>query len=138
MERRPPDLSKADISSIAAIVTPILSRLVDEALNQRLPPLPIINSTANIAQEAPSATPKSPSPPAPVAPTAPSLKPEDVGLFHPWDNTMNEAVIVMEGKHMVYKDVFAFTDRLKQLAIDDYDKAQICRLWTKCLRGDAL
>jgi hypothetical protein len=141
MERRPPDLSEADISSIAAMVTPILSRLVDEALNRRLPPLPIINSTANIAREAPSATPESPSPPAPYAPIAPttlSVKPEDIGLFHPWDDTINEAVIVTEGKHTIYKDVFTFTDRLKQLAVDDYNEAQICRLWTKCLRGDAL
>jgi hypothetical protein len=83
MERRPLDLSKADISLITAIVTPILSRLVNKALNQQLPPLLIINSTANIAQEALSATPKSPSPPAPVAPTIPSLKPKDVSLFHP-------------------------------------------------------
>jgi hypothetical protein len=141
MERRPPDLSEADISSIAAMVTPILSRLVDEALSRRLPPLPIINSTMNTAQGAPSAEPETP-PPAPpdsYAPaTLPPLKPEDVGLFHPWDDTMNEAVIVTEGKHTIYKDVFAFTDRLKQLAIDDYNEARICRLWTKCLRGDAL
>jgi hypothetical protein len=88
--------------------------------------IPIINSTANIAQEALSATPKSPSPPAPhalVIPTPPSVKPEDISLFHPWDDTMNKAVIVIEGKHIVYKDVFIFTDQLKQLAVNNYNKA---------------
>jgi hypothetical protein len=118
-------------SGLTAADIHIIVQIVHQVLDERMTnnnTIPIVNSTANIAREAPSASaePASPSPPAPyapVTPTLPSWKPKDVGLFHPWDDTINEAVIVTEGKHTIYKDVFAFTDRLKQLAIDDYDKA---------------
>jgi hypothetical protein len=114
----------------------LIVQIINDTITARMGIIPIVNSTANIAPQdtrnassAPSAEPASPpaaplaAPYAPVAPMLPTLKPEDISLFEPTDNT--EEVMATEGKYIIYKDVFTFTDRLKQLAVDDYNEARI-------------
>ena len=62
------------------------------------------------------------------------LKPEDVGYFDP--EVEADGGITTVGKHIFYKDVYAFADRLRDLAaIKGLEKVQ--EVWTTCLRGTA-
>ncbi|KAG6997636.1 hypothetical protein G7Y79_00039g075980 [Physcia stellaris] len=69
----------------------------------------------------------------------PKLKAEDVGFFDPEEQEEDKpfTTIVHSGKHVFYKDVYVFVERLQDMA-KQYDEKTIEDLVTGCLRGDAL
>ncbi|KAK2034141.1 hypothetical protein LX32DRAFT_441932 [Colletotrichum zoysiae] len=90
-----------------------------------------INDANNQNQQANrESTPRDNSRPAP-------LRSADVGLFHPEAKDPNHLGMVSDGKLTVYTDVYAFTDRLTDLAASRGDAA-IREIWTQCLQGSAL
>ena len=69
----------------------------------------------------------------------PKLKTEDVGFFDPEEQEEDKpfTTIVHSGKHVFYKDVYVFVERLQDMA-KQYDEKTIENLVSECLRGDAL
>lgn len=78
-----------------------------------------------------------PAPAANAGNNAMILKPADVGLFNPEAKDPQHLGMVSDGKMTVYTDVWAFTDRLKDLAATKDDN-QVRSVWTQCLQGTAL
>lgn len=82
-----------------------------------------------------------PAPPSFATPSpAPKLRAEGIGYFDPEyqeEGKKNDTPIINAGKHVFYKDVFVFTERLKDLAKQHGDET-IERLITSCLRGTVL
>ena len=80
-----------------------------------------------------------------VASATPKLRPEDVGFFDPdyqekdkkTVNHLAPAPVVSADKHVFYRDVYAFTDRLLDLAKQHGNEA-IENVITACFRGTAL
>jgi hypothetical protein len=68
-----------------------------------------------------------------------TLKSEEVGLFNPdvEDSTDLNAGITTVGRHTVYKDVFAFTDRLTHLS-KVRSEGKLWEIFPTLLRGSAL
>ena len=67
------------------------------------------------------------------------LRAEEVGYFDPEyqqeQGTMNRPV-VNAGKHVFYKNIYVFTDRLKDLTVQRRDEVK--KVITSCFRGSAL
>jgi len=62
------------------------------------------------------------------------LKVEDIGLFDPSASiTFLPEASTVEGKYTIHRDVFSFTDALRQ-----WPEAAKNLFWKKCLRGAAL
>ena len=62
------------------------------------------------------------------------LKPEDVGWFNP--EAPGEGDIVADGKYTIYKDVFAFTERLADMCAH-YGEEETRKVIYACLKGSA-
>ncbi|KAK1963004.1 hypothetical protein LY78DRAFT_585581, partial [Colletotrichum sublineola] len=78
-----------------------------------------------------------PVPPA-AADTRPApLRSTDVGIFNPEAKDPTHLGMVNDGKLTVYTDIYAFTDRLNDLAASRGD-APVREVWTQCLQGSAL
>jgi hypothetical protein len=86
-------------------------------------------------------------PPAPAPAVTPAIEPpftksipfraDEVGYFDPdLDETQGEGDMVTIGKDLWFRDVFLFTDRLKDVAVTKADAVR--GNWTSCLRGTAL
>ena len=79
---------------------------------------------------------------APVASTTPKLRSEDVDFFDPdyqeedkkTVNHLAPAPVVSAGKHVFYRDVYAFTDRLLDL-VKQHGNEAIENVITACFRG---
>ena len=84
--------------------------------------------------------PTMPSPPATAAvaaadPTQREWKAEEVGFFDPGYEDSNDSPIVTVGRHSLYRDVYAFVDRLKDLAKQRHvDKLRT--VLPECFRGE--
>lgn len=68
------------------------------------------------------------------------LRAEEVGYFDPeyqQEQGTTNGPIVNAGKHVFYKDVYVFTDRLKDLAVQ-YGETNIKAVMTACFRGSVL
>ena len=68
------------------------------------------------------------------------LRAEDVGYFDPeyqLEQGISNSPIINAGKHVFYKDVYFFTDRLKDLAVQR-GEADVKVVMTTCFRGSAL
>ena len=63
------------------------------------------------------------------------LKADDIGYFDP--NCEGEGPVVSVGRHMFYKDIYAFVDRLKDVAADKGED-KVRETLTTCFRGEAL
>ncbi len=63
-----------------------------------------------------------------------SLRPEEVGIFSPGVDEVQDAPVTTEGKLTIYKDVFAFESRIKDVALI-YGAHQAKEVLPKCLRG---
>ncbi len=64
------------------------------------------------------------------------LRPEEVGIFSPGVDEVQDAPVTTESKLTIYKDVFAFESRIKDMAvIHGADKAK--EVLSKSLRGHA-
>ena len=63
------------------------------------------------------------------------LKADDIGYFDP--AAEGDSEIVNNGKHVMYRDVFAFVDRI-ELCVALYSEDQVSKVIHACLRGDAL
>ncbi len=63
------------------------------------------------------------------------LKSEEIGYFDP--TAEDEGDIVSTGKHVVYKDVYEFTERIETCA-QQWSDAEVRPLIAGCLRGDAI
>ena len=62
------------------------------------------------------------------------LKSEDLGFFDP--EAEKEGNLVTQGKHIFYRDVYAFANRLRDMAsLKGEPKVQ--EVWTTCLKGTA-
>ena len=62
-----------------------------------------------------------------------TMKPEEVGFFD--SEYEDTGPVVNAGKHIFYKNVYVFVDRLKDLATNKNDVKNVL---TACLRGSAL
>ena len=69
--------------------------------------------------------------------SAPKLRAEEVGYFDPEYTTegASHTAVVNAGKHVYYRDVYVFVDRLKDLAVQNKDVKNVI---VSCLRGSAL
>ena len=73
----------------------------------------------------------------------PTLRAEEVGYFDPEYQAENffkidkRAPLVNAGKHVYYRDVYAFVDRLKDIA-SSRGKPAVRQVITACFRGSAL
>lgn len=71
-----------------------------------------------------------------AAPSQPAkLKAEEIGYFDP--TAEGEGDIVTSGKHVIYKDVYEFKDRINTYKLH-YTNEEVKNLIPACLRGDAL
>ena len=68
-----------------------------------------------------------------------ALRAEEVGYFDPEYQSEQgmQGSVVNAGKHVFYKDVYFFTDRLKDLAVQ-HGETDVKSVMTACLRGSAL
>jgi hypothetical protein len=64
--------------------------------------------------------------------TTESLRADDIGYFNPKAEDKD-----LQGKHIIYNDVYAFTDRLLMFA-KDFTDARVHKIAPACLRGPAL
>ncbi|KAM0801511.1 hypothetical protein BDR22DRAFT_888412 [Usnea florida] len=74
------------------------------------------------------------------APPSPQLRAEEVGYFDPeyqQEHGSLNGPVVNAGEYVFYKDVYIFTDRLKDLAVQR-GEADIKAVIALCLRGSAL
>ena len=71
-----------------------------------------------------------------VTPSQPAkLKAEEIGYFDP--TAEGERDIVTSGKHVIYKNVYEFKDRINTYKLH-YSDEEVKNLIPACLRGDAL
>ena len=74
-----------------------------------------------------------------ISPTK-QLKAEDVGFFDPEyqdEKSISSEPIVNTGKHVLYRDVYIFVDRLQDLA-ETHTSSSVKDVIASCLRGSAL
>ena len=96
--------------------------------------------TALIGSIRPAVTPVNTPPPqtaaaAPVELSQREWKAEEVGFFDPGYEDANDSPIVTLGRHSLYRDVYAFVDRLKDLAKQRHvDKLRT--VLPECFRGE--
>ena len=88
-------------------------------------------------EQGPPGNPGQPGPPGmdAVGGNTGALKADDVGYFDP--ACEGEGPVVSVGRHMFYKDIYAFVDRLKDLASIKGDE-KIREILPTCFRGEAL
>ena len=93
--------------------------------------------------QAPSGAPPGGNPPGPSGPPGSNLPPEaprhslradDIGFFNP--NAEGEGPVVGE-KHVTFRDVFAFVDRLKEMK-RRHSEQQVLAVIVSCLKGTAI
>jgi len=61
--------------------------------------------------------------------------PEDIGFFDPAYEDANNGFIVNAGRHVCYRDIYVFVDRLKDLVKGSTGEQKIKDLIPGCLRG---
>ena len=67
------------------------------------------------------------------------MRAEEVGYFDPeHQQEQGNGPVVNTGKHVFYRDVYIFVDRLKDLAVTRPNPNDVKRVITACLRGSAL
>ena len=135
-----PGFSQEQVSGFMAMI----SAVVDARLEQRLgnystnrqenSPFPTIQ---NLSLQPPQPSEQS----FPVLP-GPQLRAEEVGYFDPeyqqeQGSNGSNGPVVNAGKHVFYKDVYFFTNRLKDLAVQR-GEADTRAVVSSCLRGTAL
>ena len=73
--------------------------------------------------------------PAPESPPNREWKAEEVGFFDPSLEDPQDVTIVTVGRHSFYRDVYAFVDRLKDMA-KQRPSEKLRTVLPKCFRGD--
>ena len=101
------DFSNAQVNSLILL----MKGLLDDRLNRRFESSSF-DSSPNSASLVPESTVPSPSPPK-------QLRAEEVNYFDPKykKETVKNALVVNAEKHVFYRDVYVFVDRLKDLAV---------------------
>lgn len=125
-----PELSGASLSSLIKLLQGMLTTELDRRFGpindqqrQESNPIPAIQQITQSSQSTSQSTPQDPkdSPPIQAAATTAKteIRAEEVGYFDPeykQEQGTTSGPVVNAGKHVYYRDVYIFVDRLKDLA----------------------